>query len=182
MGGGWVFAYGSLMWSPEMPVAETVTARLDGFARSFCLLSVRHRGTPETPGLVLGLEETAGAHCTGLAFHVGAADWGASLAALRERELVTAAYREQVVPLALADGRRVEAMAYVMRLDHAQHVSGLSLDQQAEIIARARGGRGSNADYLFSTVAQLDRLGMPDADLGRLADRVRVLLAGAGAA
>ncbi len=180
--GGWIFAYGSLMWDPGVPVCESVIARLDGFARSFCLRSVRHRGTPEAPGLVLGLEEAAGACCTGLAFRVGAPDWDEALANLRERELVTAAYREQVVPLALEDGRRVEAVAYVMKLGHDQHVQGLSHDEQAAIIARAHGGRGPNADYLFNTVAHLDRLGLPDADLDGLARRVRALMAGQGAA
>ena len=86
--GGWVFAYGSLMWDPGVPVCESVTARLEGYARSFCLRSLRHRGTPEVPGLVLGLEQAAGAACTGLAFRVADADWQAALANLRERELV----------------------------------------------------------------------------------------------
>lgn len=180
--GLWVFAYGSLMWNPEVPVAETAVARLDGFARSFCLQSVRHRGTPEAPGLVLGLEEKQAAHCTGLAIRVPDADRDAAIAALRERELVTAAYREQVVPLSLADGRRVEAVAFVMKLDHPQYVCGLSRAEQAAIIARAHGGRGPNADYLFSTVAQLERLGMPDPDLAGLAEAVRALLPDRGAA
>lgn len=180
--GGWVFAYGSLMWDPGVPICESVIARLDGYARSFCLRSLRHRGTPEVPGLVLGLEAAAGAACTGLAFRVAEADWAAALTNLRERELVTAAYQESLVPLALADGRRVEAVAYVMRLGHVQHVQGLTHDEQAAIIARAHGGRGPNADYLFNTVAHLDRLGLPDADLDGLARRVRALLAGPGAA
>lgn len=173
---GWVFAYGSLMWDPGMPVAQTVRARLDGYARSFCLRSMCHRGTPEVPGLVLGLEEMSGASCRGLAFHVAQNHWDSALGQLRERELVTGAYRETVLPVALSDGRRVEALAYVMRRGHPQHVVGLTPDAQAAIIARARGGRGNNADYLFNTVSHLDRLGMSDPDLGGLAARVRRLL------
>ena len=180
--GCWIFAYGSLMWNPEVPVAETAIARLDGFARSFCLQSVRHRGTPESPGLVLGLEAVHAAHCTGLAIRVPDPDWPEAIAALRERELVTAAYQEQLVPLALADGRRVEAVAFVMKLGHPQHIRGLSRAEQAAIIARAQGGRGPNADYLFSTVAHLAQLGMQDPDLEGLADEVRALLSDRGAA
>lgn len=175
---GWVFAYGSLMWDPGMPVARTVRARLDGYARSFCLASVRHRGTPEAPGLVLGLEAVTGASCTGLAIQVPAADWPAALADLRARELVTAAYREATVPLVLADGSRIEALAFVIKPGHPQHISNLSPDAQAGIIASARGGRGANADYLFSTVAHLARLGMADPQLDDLAARVRRRLAG----
>ncbi|MDO5603721.1 MAG: gamma-glutamylcyclotransferase [Paracoccus sp. (in: a-proteobacteria)] len=174
--GGWVFAYGSLMWNPEMPVAEAVVARLDGYARSFCLRSVRHRGTPEAPGLVLGLDAAEGAVCTGLALRVAPADWAQALADLRAREMVTAAYREEVLAVTLADGRRVEAVAYVMRAGHPQHAAGLSLEDQAAIIANAQGGRGPNADYLFNTVTHLARMGLPDPDLEGLAQRVQGLL------
>lgn len=175
----WVFAYGSLMWDPGMPVARRLKARLDGYARSFCLSSVRHRGTPEAPGLVLGLEAAAGASCTGIAFQVPPEAWPQALADLRARELVTRAYREAVLPLALEDGSRVEALAFVMQSGHPQHVTGLTPEAQAEIIARAHGGRGPNADYLFNTVAQLERMGMPDAQLAALAGLVRARLGAA---
>ena len=108
--GGWVFGYGSLMWAPEFPVAEQVIAQADGWRRSFCLRSIQHRGTAEAPGLVLGLEAQPGHLCTGLALRVEAPLWPEVHAALRARELVTEAYREALVPLALADGRRVEAL------------------------------------------------------------------------
>ena len=173
---GWFFAYGSLMWDPEVPVIRRAEARLDGYARSFCLLSMRHRGTPQAPGLVLGLEESLGASCSGLAFQVAQADWDDALALLRERELVTGAYRETLLPVALADGQRVEAVAYVMRSGHPQHVTGLTPRAQAEMIAHARGGRGANAEYLFNTVSQLQQLGMPDPDLDGLAGLVRQML------
>ena len=66
----WVFGYGSLMWAPEFPVAESVIAQADGWRRSFCLRSIRHRGTEACPGLVLGLEPHPGRDCTGLALRV----------------------------------------------------------------------------------------------------------------
>ena len=59
----WVFAYGSLMWNPEMAFAETRPAVLHGFHRRFCLYSRDYRGTPERPGLVLGLNR--GGSCRG---------------------------------------------------------------------------------------------------------------------
>lgn len=173
--GFWVFGYGSLMWQPEFPVTEQVIAQADGWKRSFCLKSVCHRGTVEVPGLVLGLEATPRSLCTGLALRVDDALWPEVYAAIRARELVTEAYREAMVPLALADGRRVEALAYVMRPEHDQYCVGLSLDEQARIIAAAHGGRGPNADYLFNTVAHLTEMGIPDDDLEALADRVRQL-------
>ena len=51
----WVFGYGSLIWNPGFVFAERRAARLTGFRRAFCLRSVRYRGTPAAPGLVLAL-------------------------------------------------------------------------------------------------------------------------------
>ncbi|MDM7464125.1 MAG: gamma-glutamylcyclotransferase [Tepidimonas taiwanensis] len=173
----WIFAYGSLMWNPEFPVAESVVARLDGWRRSFCLRSVEHRGTREVPGLVLGLDADPGAHCMGLALRLPAEGGDQIVAAVRARELVTDAYLEERLPLALADGRRITALAYVMRRDHWQYAGGLAPDEQAGIIAGARGGRGPNADYLFNTALHLAQLGLADAEMEALADRVRARLA-----
>ena len=175
--GFWVFGYGSLMWNPEFPFVERVPATLTGFARSFCMWSLHHRGSPEVPGLVLALDEEAGASCRGLAYHVAEAEAEETLARLRERELVTSAYQEMTVPLDLDDGRRVDSLAYVVDRDHVQYTGPLSLERQAEVIAVACGGRGPNCDYLFNTALHLAELGMEDRDLDQLADLVRLRLA-----
>lgn len=169
----WVFAYGSLMWDPQIPVVETALAHLHGYARSFCLLSVCYRGTEENPGLVLGLDEDADASCAGVALGVADVHWAEALAELRARELVTNAYAERWVTLSLADGREVEAVAYVMQPTHPQYAGNLSAVVQADMIARAHGDRGPNADYLFSTVAHLDAIGVQDQSLADLAIKVR---------
>ncbi|GLS79316.1 gamma-glutamylcyclotransferase [Paracoccus marinus] len=178
----WIFAYGSLMWDPQVPVAETVVARADGYARSFCMRSIQYRGSVEAPGLVLGLDPCDGGACSGVALRFDPGDWPEALAEIRKRELVTEAYREAELTLTLADGRRVAALAYVMRHDHWQYAGGLSGAEQARIIAAARGLRGPNADYLFNTVAHLDELGLPDPALTELAARVRGLIAPADGA
>lgn len=175
--GHWVFAYGSLMWAPDFPVTERVIAQAEGWRRSFCLRSVIYRGTADRPGLVLGLDRAPGDVCTGLALRVDDPLWPEVVAGLRERELVTSAYAEAVLPLALADGRRVAALAYVMRHDHWQYAGGLPACEQASIIAAARGGRGPNADYLFNTVAHLAELGIADPELEDLARQVRGMTA-----
>ena len=61
-------------------------------------------------------------------------------------------------------------MSSTMR--HDQYCAGLALEEQAQIIARSAGKTGTNADYLWNTVAHLDQLGLADADLGWLAGRV----------
>lgn len=172
----WVFGYGSLIWDPGFVPMESARAWVSGYARSFCLRSIQHRGTATRPGLVLGLDRAEGAQCGGLALRVAEPDHDEVLAYLRARELVTDAYQEAILPLTLDDGRQVEALAYVMRRDHVQYAGGLDLSQQARIIADAQGGRGRNADYLFNTATHLTRIGLGDAVLDHLAAEVRSLL------
>lgn len=173
----WVFGYGSLMWNPGFEPAEQVLARLDGFHRSFCMWSIHHRGSEEKPGLVLALDavEAADAGCEGVAFRVADAEREAVLAELRERELVSAAYVEQVHELQLRDGRVVPALCYVIERDHVQYCGDLALERQAQVIANAVGGRGPNTEYLYNTAQQLDAFGIEDVDMAWLVGRVRDL-------
>jgi len=171
----WVFAYGSLMWNPGFAPAEAVLGRLSGYARSFCMWSTHHRGTIEDPGLVLALDAHADAHCDGVAFRLPEAGRAAVLADLRERELISSAYIEHPVSLALADGRNVAALAYVVARDHVQYCGGLPAERQAKIIAHAVGGRGPNTEYLYNTAEHLRELGIEDQVLTKLAERVRAL-------
>lgn len=169
----WVFGYGSLLWDPGFEPAETVQARLQGYHRSFCMWSIHHRGSEEEPGLVLALDDNHDAYCDGIAFRVPDATRDAVLAYLRERELISSAYLERTVDLELVDGRKIEALAYVVDRKHVQYCGGLKLEKQAEVIANAIGGRGPNTDYLFKTVAQLSSMGISDPDLNWLVARVQ---------
>ncbi|SMH37261.1 gamma-glutamylcyclotransferase [Maritimibacter sp. HL-12] len=171
----WVFGYGSLIWHPGFDHVETVLATLPDHARSFCMRSIHHRGTTAHPGLVLALDPHPGVACTGMAFRVDPGAHEETMAVLRERELISSAYIEQVHQLALADGRQVDAVTYVIDRDHVQYCGGLPLDEQAAIIARAVGDRGPNRDYLFNTADHLAALGIEDAELSWLARVVRAM-------
>lgn len=172
----WVFGYGSLLWNPGFEPAEAATARLHDYHRSFCMLSIHHRGTRANPGLVLALDESHGSTCTGVALRVDAAEEGAVLAQLRERELISSAYVERELPLALGDGRDITALAYVIDPEHEQYCQ-FDLETQARMIAGATGGRGPNDEYLFNTAAHLQQMGIQDADMEWLVARVRDLVA-----
>ncbi|CUH52357.1 gamma-glutamylcyclotransferase [Shimia marina] len=172
----WVFGYGSLLWNPGFEVAEQMVARLDGWHRSFCMRSIHHRGTEAHPGLVLALDAEEGAHCQGLALKVAQGHEAQTLDYLRERELVSSAYLEKTLPLALSDGRQVEAVTYVIDPHHVQYCH-LALQEQAEIISTAVGGRGPNTEYLHNTASHLFELGIEDADLDWLSREVRRMTA-----
>jgi len=156
----WVFGYGSLMWRPGFPFAEQVHGRLDGLRRAFCIYSVHHRGTPERPGLVLGLAPGPGVR--GVAFSVRATDWAKVHAYLMEREQPTETYVEAYAPIALDDGRTVKALVFLSDRSHPQWAGLMPLERQAELIAHARGRSGRNVDYLRDLVQHLQEIGEPD--------------------
>lgn len=169
----WIFGYGSLMWQPGFAYDERQIASLSGYARSFCMRSIHHRGTPENPGLVLALDTAEADSCTGLALRVRSGDEVQTLNYLRERELISSAYYEDNVQIALNDGRKVLATTFIVDRAHVQYCSGLTLEHQAEIIANAVGGRGPNTEYLHNTSQHLQDLGIHDPDLEWLSKRVR---------
>ena len=172
----WVFGYGSLIWNPGFPVAERRLATMHGFRRSFCMSSIHHRGTETDPGLVLALDPVPQASCTGVAFAVPDEKADATVAYLRERELISSAYIERVLPVTFEDGETVMALSYVVDTDHVQYVGGMELERQAQIIAHAVGGRGPNTEYLWNTFSHLSELGIEDAELEWLSNRVREIV------
>lgn len=170
----WVFGYGSLLWNPGFEIEDKQIARLDGYARSFCMRSIHHRGTVEHPGLVLALDEASGAECEGVALRVKSGTEPETLAYLRERELVSSAYLERNLPVRLNSGETVDAVSYVIDPDHDQYCH-LTLEEQAQVISKAVGGRGPNTDYLHNTARYLIELGIEDRELNWLSHRVSQL-------
>jgi len=169
----WVFGYGSLIWRPGFPYLERRVARLIGAHRALCVYSWVHRGTPERPGLVLGLDR--GGACRGVAFRVAPQEWDNVVATLREREQVTAVYLERMRELRFADGSSASALTYVVDRKSAQYAGKLDEDTQFRLVAEAHGRSGANRDYVINTAAHLGELGMPDALLARLAERLKAV-------
>ena len=170
----WIFGYGSLMWRPDFPFLERVRSTVDGYNRSFCIRSTHHRGTPERPGLVLGLDR--GRSCTGIVYRIAASQAAATITYLRRRELIYGVYRETTVTARLdggpepgAERRQVRALAYTVERAHPSYAGRLGLARQANSIRGARGSSGDNLDYLFNTVHLLDALDIREPDIERLA-------------
>ena len=165
----WVFGYGSLMWRPGFDFVEQVPARLIGEHRALCVYSFVHRGTPEKPGLVLGLDR--GGACRGIAFRVAEQNRAATVAYLRAREQVTSVYREVMRAGWLENDarQRVSALTYVVDRGHVQYAGRLSLHEQLSHVRHGHGQSGANRDYVTSTVKAIEAQGFRDAQLHRLA-------------
>lgn len=164
----WVFGYGSLLWKQGFPYVETERARLVGYTRSLCIYSHRHRGTPERPGLVLGLEP--GGSCDGMAFRVEEAHREETIAYLRERELSLNVYLERMLPVQLVDrDREVACLTFVVDPTHPQYAGHLEVEEAVRQVSGAAGQGGPNEDYVINTVQCLGEAGIKDRKLEAIA-------------
>ncbi|TVQ33045.1 MAG: gamma-glutamylcyclotransferase [Geminicoccaceae bacterium] len=162
---GWVFAYGSLLWQPEFPPLAQHRATLEGYHRSLCLYSWVHRGTKERPGLVLGLD--VGGACHGMVQAYDLHDEPRVLADLDRRELPDDSYHRVRVEVATETGP-VHAWAYVVNHASVQYAGLLPEAELLRLVRQGVGQRGRNVDYVVSTVAHLEAIGIDDPALRAL--------------
>lgn len=165
----WVFGYGSLVWHPGFPHLEVRKGLLYGYHRHFCLYSHRYRGTPECPGLVLGLDR--GGSCRGLVYRVPAAEADEVMDYLYEREMNTGAYSPRWLEVR-SEPEPVSAIAFVIDPSHENYTGRLSLERTLELLLQGRGQRGTCIEYLENTVHHLHALGLRDRSLEHLLDEV----------
>ncbi len=150
----WIFGYGSLMWDPGFDYAERHWGRLDGWHRQFSICSTRAWGNVKQPGLCLALH--AGGAAAGMVYRLNGVGSRAVMAALDQRER---AYRRISVNVSLPDAETVSAVTYVYDPAHPRSRHGLSLAEQAALIAGGAGEKGASRDYLEKTVALLAQNG-----------------------
>lgn len=165
----YVFAYGSLIWNPCCHYVDCVPAMLYGWHRDFCLWAPVGRGTPEQPGLVLGLER--GGSCHGLVFRLSTAHALADLRLMWRREMVVGSYIPRWVSVRCGEGF-CQAIAFTVNPHHACYTGKLQPEQLIRTLATAEGELGSSADYLRQTVEGLRQNGLCDHRLQRLQQRV----------
>jgi cation transport protein ChaC len=167
----WVFGYGSLMWRPGFEYLERRDALVHGWRRSLCIYSHVYRGTPERPGLVLGLDR--GGACRGVAFRVSEALRGETIDYLRGRELVTAVYVERNVLAHLAEGTTTPALTYVADRSHSQYAGRLERERLLRLVLQGAGQSGPNAEYVINTEAHLRENRIRDPTLEWLVAQLR---------
>jgi len=167
----WVFGYGSLIWRPGFEFEEQRSALLRGYHRSLCLWSRVNRGTPERPGLVLGLD--VGGACRGVVYRIAGARVAATLEALWQREMPAAAYLPKWLGCQTPQGR-VQALVFVMDRSKPAYASGLSTGQQAQIVRDACGKYGVCSEYVLNTVQALRAANIHDSKLEAVARALTV--------
>ena len=169
----WVFGYGSLIWRPGFEFLERRKARAVGAHRALCVYSFVHRGTPERPGLVLGLDR--GGNCRGIAYRVAAEKRAETIQYLREREQVTLVYREAWRAVWLDDDPklRVQALCYMVDRGHEQFAGRLTLDEQLHHVRQGHGRSGNNRDYVLAAVKEIEAQGYRDVQLELLAAKLK---------
>jgi len=176
----WIFAYGSLIWKPAFVAVEQRRATAFGWHRAFCLELTRWRGSPQQPGLMLGLER--GGRCDGVIYRLPDGDHAKQLGRLLRREIggddEMRTVRWITVETPTGKRRALTFWADPAGLDYSVQ---LPLTRVAQILARACGHIGSGADYLYQTVSKLEEFGIRDRNLWRLqrlvADEIRRMTA-----
>jgi cation transport protein ChaC len=163
----WIFAYGSLIWKPAFVAVEQRRASAFGWHRAFCLELTRWRGSPQQPGLMMGLER--GGRCDGVVYRLPDGDHVKQLGRLLRREVggdkEMRTVRWITVKTETDTRRALTFWAGPAGLDYSVK---LPLARVAQILARACGHIGSGADYLFQTVSKLEEFGIRDRNLWRL--------------
>lgn len=168
----WIFGYGSLMWRPGFEHIASEPGLIRGLHRKLCVYSHVHRGTPEKPGLVLGLDH--GGSCHGIAYQIDPERWEDTLAYLRAREQVTMVYleRQKTVTL-LNSARNVQAITYIVDRRHHQYAGALPEEELVSHVLNGKGVSGHCIDYVVNTVTHLREMNIRDDTLERLIRRIQ---------
>jgi cation transport protein ChaC len=159
----WLFAYGSLIWRPECTAVERVRGRVHGYHRGLYLWSHEHRGTPEMPGLVFGLDR--GGSCSGFAYRLPEEQLEASLYALWQREMPFPSYRPHWLNCRLEDGSQVQALGFVLERHLPSYAGNLPDHVLSHVFENACGRYGTTRDYVEQTAHALRSHAMPDRNL-----------------
>lgn len=161
----WLFAYGSLIWNPELDVVlEQQPAVARGWHRSFCLRLTRWRGTREVPALMLALDR--GGSCHGVAYRLPDDGKISQIEKLLRREIDANPPTNiaRWIPVQI-NGTTSVALAFVADRKGPAYQRTASHEEIASILARAAGHWGSAAAYAQRTVSKLEEHGIRDRNL-----------------
>lgn len=167
----WIFAYGSLIWKPEIPHVAEQRGTARGWHRSFCFRIHRFRATRAQPGLMMALDR--GGQCGGMLYQLSPVDLPAQVEKLFRREFTVkpANCQPRWITVATEQGP-VQAIAFVMNRHAKAYVGKLTAEEVADILSASCGHWGSCAEYLYNTVSHLEAKGIHDSHLWHLQELV----------
>ena len=170
----WLFAYGSLIWKPEIETVEARRSVAEGWHRGFSMKIEHYRGTPEQPGYMMCLDP--GGRCEGVALRLKDHDPASQIRALLHREVGSYEALESVRWVDLDSvGGPLRALAFYAKPDRLSlYQASRPIAEVAYGLARACGHWGSGAAYLYNTVHHLEELDIHDPGLWELQERVAV--------
>lgn len=162
-----LFAYGSLIWKPEIEHSGGQIGNARGWHRSFCFRISRFRGTPIQPGLMMALDR--GGQCKGMVYELPALDIEGQLGKLFRREFTNKPANSMPRWITvMTETGPLPALAFVMNRASPLYIGRLAPEAVADILAFACGHWGTGAEYLLNTVSHLEKNGIHDSNLWRL--------------
>jgi cation transport protein ChaC len=172
----WLFAYGSLVWNPLFHFEERRVVTTYGYHRRFCLWSRVNRGTPDKPGLVLGLD--LGGRCRGVAYRIAPDKMEKELHLIWRREMLLGAYVPRWVRV--SDGEsQFRAIAFTIDRAGAAYAGRLPPEAIIERLLTCHGRMGPGMEYLLHTAEALRACGVEDRHLRELCELARARKASA---
>ncbi len=166
----WVFGYGSLIWNPIVEIAEQRPAILNGYSRRFCVWAPIGRGSPDCPGLWLGLDE--GGSCDGVALRLPEDQWDSETLILWRREMISAVYRPNWLMLEMEGGAR-PACVFLANHEHDRYAAKVERADEVRAIATAQGSMGTCRSYLYDLADGLAKHDLGDPYIEHLVGEVR---------
>ena len=159
------------MWRPEFSFVAARPARIDGYHRRLSVFSHHYRGTPQCPGVVLGLDK--GGFCEGLLYDVASEQWPDVIAMVRKREMLGDVYVEMALPVrVLKTTEEHAAITYVANHQSQQFAGEMPKEKLLTFIDQGQGEMGSCRQYVANTILHLRQLGIYDEGLEHLATHV----------
>jgi cation transport protein ChaC len=162
-----IFAYGSLIWKPDVPIARRTLALAQGWHRDFTLRVEGGRGQPDEPSYMLGLAR--GGRCRGVLLELPLDDRRTHLRTLIAREFPYAQFLGQIRWITTrTDHGPCRAITFWAGRYPPLDALGIPSEEKARHMAVACGWLGSGAEYLYQTVRSLAEHGIHDPFLWRM--------------
>ncbi|KAK9823903.1 hypothetical protein WJX72_006269 [[Myrmecia] bisecta] len=176
----WIFGFGSIVWKPGFQYSQRVEGYIKGYRRVFYQGSTDHRGVPGAPGRTATLEHNPESVTWGAAFLL-AGDFQHQQETLKYLEWREKQYdlREYVDIFTKESGPTPAvkgALVYIATANSKANVNYLGPappEDIAQQIAHAVGPSGPNYEYLYNLAEAMTKMGVEDAELAWLAQRVR---------